>query len=574
MLALVVSSGAVWWLVNRDESMPAVEATGQLRNTYPAAPTATWVVDAGQIFSRAQFAAPIPSPTGSNTPGFIDLGDTLVTTAYLPQSDRDADLVAIDSDSGTVRWTTELGFNVSCASRTVDGLLPCFHTQGFVEDHVEEVVFLKMSDGSVDHRIAASGIERIEVVGDDVVTAGYHGIARGSTTDLTEHWSTPWESRDSCPGSGDAQYFGADDEFVHFGTDAGSLVVRASDGKRVIDSDAQQVTVYPGHGLVAEVCRGGDPDNRLAVVLDSDGALLRSHASEGGFTSPLALEENSERYVVDGTAYDFGTGTQAWSYGSAVTDIVDDTALVLTGGPLTGVDLETGEIRWTHDFDPVESYTVPFMWMTDGERVLFEVDDDLRSVNLTDGALGVDDTDRRRHATPRRGRIRRRVRRRDRVLRADRWLRGYDARATDRDRIHTTCHQVRQGPRDDPGAVPHRHCGFGGAHGTAGALPGWGYRVDGCTAGVDLRERTTHRRWCFRCFLCADLSAADRCDRGQTDGGARVLLSPSEASGACRIRSERGPHAMRRRRTAVARRWSSVSTPAPVADRAKGEFAR
>ena len=113
VLALVVSSGAVWWLVNRDESMPAVEATGQLRNTYPAAPTATWAVDAGQIFSRAQFAAPIPSPTGSNTPGFIDLGDTLVTTAYLPQSDRDADLVAIDSNTGTVRWTTELGFDVS-----------------------------------------------------------------------------------------------------------------------------------------------------------------------------------------------------------------------------------------------------------------------------------------------------------------------------------------------------------------------------------------------------------------------------------------------------------------------------
>ena len=248
-------------------------------------------------------------------------------------------------------------------------------------------MFLNMADGSVDHRIATSGIERIEVVGDDVVTAGYDGIARGSTTDLTEHWSTPWESRDSCPGSGDAQYFGADDKFVHFGTDAGSLVVRASDGKRVIDSDAQQVTVYPGHGLVAEVCRGADPDNRLAVVLDSDGALLRSHASKGGFTSPLSLEENSGRYVVDGTAYDFGTGAKVWSYGSAVTDIVDDTALVLAGGPLTGVDLETGKIRWTHDFDPVESYTVPFMWMTDRHRVLFEVDDVLRSVNLKDGAL-------------------------------------------------------------------------------------------------------------------------------------------------------------------------------------------
>ncbi|HEY5858406.1 MAG TPA: PQQ-binding-like beta-propeller repeat protein [Aldersonia sp.] len=387
VLALVVSSGAVWWLVNRDESMPAVEATGQLRNPYPAAPTATWVVDAGQIFSRAQFAAPIPSPTGSNTPGFINLGDTLVTTAYLPQTDRGADLVAIDSESGTVRWTAPIGFDVTCASRTVDDLLPCFRTQGFVDEHVEEVVFLNMSDGSVDHRIAASGIERIEVVGDDIVTAGYHGIARGSTTDLTEHWSTPWEPRDSCPGSGDAQYFGADDEFVHFGTDAGSLVVRARDGKRVIDSDAQQVTVYPGHGVVAEVCRGGDPDNRLALVLDGTGALLRSHASDGGFTSPLALDDESERYVVDGTAYDFSTGTQAWSYGSAVTDIVDHTALVLTGGPLTAVDLDTGDIRWTHDFDPVESYTVPFMWMTDRERVLFEVDDDLRAVNLTDGAL-------------------------------------------------------------------------------------------------------------------------------------------------------------------------------------------
>ncbi len=109
---------------------------GQLRGTYPTMPAAGWRLAADKVFDGAVFVRPDPTSTQYSRPGFIDLGNTLITQAVLPQTDRGYDLVAIDAKSGRIRWQTTIdsgaqsmsGLDVSpaaCASKVVDGLLPC-----------------------------------------------------------------------------------------------------------------------------------------------------------------------------------------------------------------------------------------------------------------------------------------------------------------------------------------------------------------------------------------------------------------------------------------------------------------
>lgn len=385
---LIVAGGATaWWFTHGDSHTKPMQTDGQLRYEFPEKPSPTWTLDAYQVFDRAKLTMPVPSPMGDARPGFIDLGDTLITTAILPQSDRSADLVAIDSDTGDIRWTASMGFHVSCASRTVDDLLPCFASHGMGPDHVEGVAFVRMSDGSIDHRLSASGIDRVEVVGNDIITAGYKAISRGSVDNLTEHWSIPWDSRNSCPGSGDAQYFAATDEFVYFGSDAGSVVVRTKDGKRVIDSAAKEVAVYPGHGLVAVTCPGGSAKSRQTVVLDEDGNFLRTHQGEGGFVAPLAVGDEPDRYLVDGTAYGFADGAQAWSFGGGVADVIEDTVLMLTGGPMSAVDFHTGKVLWTQPLSPPSRTRCHTSGSPTGSAQSFAIDGTMQALSLQTGAI-------------------------------------------------------------------------------------------------------------------------------------------------------------------------------------------
>ncbi|MFD4443745.1 PQQ-binding-like beta-propeller repeat protein [Nocardia sp. NPDC058519] len=388
VVALLVAAGGItWWFTHRSPTSEpiAVQSEGQLRHTFPEAPSATWTLAASRVFARAQFAAPIPTPTGMPKPGFLDLGDTVITTAYLPNSDYQPDLVAIDAATGEIRWTTTVGFSASCANRTIDGLLPCFGRTGMGPDYFEGVAFYRMSDGSLDHRLAATKISRIAVVGDDIITAGYDRISRGSIDDLTADWNVDRKPTQACPGSGDQQYFGATDEFVYFGNDTGSTVLRASDGKQVIAANAISIATYRGQGLVAVTCPGGSKTQRSTVVLDSDGNMLRTHDGQGGYAAPLIVADSPGSYLIDGTAYNFADGNQRWSAGRGVTDIIDDTVVLVGEDTLSAIDFRTGATRWTQPFNVVESYTVPFLWLTDREHILFAKDDALQAIDLRTG---------------------------------------------------------------------------------------------------------------------------------------------------------------------------------------------
>ncbi|MFC3962179.1 outer membrane protein assembly factor BamB family protein [Nocardia jiangsuensis] len=381
VLALLIAAGTAWWQADRPAQDTPPQPEGLLRGIFPAAPQAGWRFPASEVFARAQFWSPRPDPMGSSTPEFLDLGDTLVTLAVLPNTDREPVLVAVDTESGTARWTAT-GWYDMCATRTTGGLLPCYRSGGFEPEHRSEIVFLRLSDGSIEHTApAADDLAWLEVVGDDIITASYSRITSGTVHDLTAHWATEWEPDPVCPGSGDSYLYGATDDFVYFGSDAGAIVLRRTDGSRVIAADVQNVAVYPGHGLVAQTCTAKSAGPATAVVLDRTGKQLRTHPG-GGVPVPAGSGADGTYLAADG-AWDFTTGTRLWSSGTldSRSKIVDGIVVTVGSSGLGALELGTGSRLWSAD---IESGT----WMSDRQRILVQdYDSRVHAVDLRTGAV-------------------------------------------------------------------------------------------------------------------------------------------------------------------------------------------
>ncbi|MGV0715823.1 PQQ-binding-like beta-propeller repeat protein [Mycolicibacterium sp. XJ662] len=372
---------------------------GQLRGTFPDRPSIGWRLSADTIFDRAEFVQPEPTSYQYRRAGFIDLGDTLVTSAVLPQSDRSATLVAIDAATGDVRWTAYAGFAPVCATATIDGLLPCLGQDSRLAAPDAPplppyVHFLRMSDGGVDHQLPVSEYTRaVETDGTAVYTMGYQPssnvrvITRGTVDDLTADWQQRYRLNDDgegCVGSGDTVYDGVEGDVVYSGIDAGMVVADVTDGRRLPPMEVLNLSVYPTQGLTAEICDGADPDIRSTIVVDTEGATLRT--VDGSAAHPWLVASDEELpYIIGRSAYDFASGRQLWTAAGGgdaeLHTVIGDT--VLGGGrgqgPLVAFDLATGQHLWTSDISPSE------IDLSDGQRVMVETESGLVAVNLATG---------------------------------------------------------------------------------------------------------------------------------------------------------------------------------------------
>ncbi|MEW5808605.1 MAG: PQQ-binding-like beta-propeller repeat protein [Actinomycetota bacterium] len=379
---------------------------GQLRGLYPEKPSAGWQLNAETVFADAEFVRPDPTSNQYQRPGFIDLGDTLLTSAILPRTDRGATLVAVDSDTGAIRWTADAGFTPVCASATVDGLIPCLGREATFGASAAPmyVSFLSMADGSIDHRLQVPDLTQVvEVSGSAVYTMGYEDgertITRGNTDDLTADWSRRYPVGDDtgCPGSGDASYHGIDHAIVYSGNDGGMTLGRDSDGEPLTAGQVTMLSVFDGQGFTARSCSTQNPDMITTIVADSGGELLRTVTDKAGVARPWLVGAGATLpYVIGRTAYDFSTGRPVWTAaGNADLElhtIVGDTVL---GGdyrvPLTAFDIATGERLWTSDI------TVGAIDLSDGQHIMAITDRGLTAVDLATGATiwtlpGVEDT--------------------------------------------------------------------------------------------------------------------------------------------------------------------------------------
>jgi hypothetical protein len=397
-VAVAALLGAGYFFVTKRSHDDAGRAVaGQLRNTFPDRPSTGWRVNAGAIFEGAAFVRPDATSYQYLRPGFIDLGDTLITSAVLPQTDRSATLVAIDAESGAVKWAADAGFHPVCATATVDGLLPCLGQESNFgppgTGAPPYVHFLQVSDGAVAHRIAVPEETRaVEVHESAVYTTSYdyaaniRSITRGTTDALDATWRRTYPVGDgsqSCPGSGDTTYDGVDHDVVYSGNDGGMVVADAADGARLLPGEVTELKVFPGQGFTARRCDGGEPDTVDTVVVDTQGNVLREVT--GAVADPWLVDPEADvPYIAGRTAYDFATGREVWTAagGSDLHTIVGDTVLGGGGrddGPLTAFDLATGRQLWT------SHVAVGDFELSDGRRVMAVTADGLVAIDLATG---------------------------------------------------------------------------------------------------------------------------------------------------------------------------------------------
>lgn len=387
-----------FFLTSRGHEDAGRAVAGQLRNTFPDQPSTGWRVNSATIFEGAAFVRPDATSYQYLRPGFIDLGDTLITSAVLPQTDRGAKLVAIDAESGAVKWTADAGFHPVCATATVDGLLPCLGQESHFgppgSGAPPYVHFLQMSDGAIAHRIAVPEETRaVEVHDSAVYTMSYDYAAnirlmtRGTADALDATWrrSYPVSDRSQyCPSSGDTTYDGVDHGAVYSGNDGGMVVADAADGERLLPGEVTELKAFPGQGFAARRCHGGDPDTVDTVIVDTQGNVLREVT--GAVADPWLVDPGAKVPLVVGrTAYDFATGRQVWTAPGGVSElhtIVGDTVLGGGGrddGPLTAFDLATGRQLWTSRVD------VGDLELSDGRRVIAVTGGGLVAIDLASG---------------------------------------------------------------------------------------------------------------------------------------------------------------------------------------------
>jgi outer membrane protein assembly factor BamB len=403
VIVLVVGAalGGGYLLIDRltvgDNDGSGGPVAGQLRGTFPENPTVGWRLDGDTVFDLAEFVRPDRTANVYSVPGFIDLGDTLVTSAILPQTDRPATLVGIDAESGAVRWTAHVGFKPVCATATVDGLLPCVGEEvvfGADSGPPPKVSFVRMSDGAIDHQIAVSEhVGAVEVHDSAVYTmASDYGqmvrtITRGTADDLEADWIRTYpltEDGAGCPASGDTLIDGVDGDIVYTGNDGGLAVASASDGDPLTQRQMVDLKVFGAQGFTARVCHPQDPSVVTTSVVDTEGHTLRTVEGTKRVADPWLVEPSAELpYIIGPTAYNFASGEELWTASGSdlhLHTVVGDTVLGdLNGGKLAAFDLKTGEQLWT------SRHRVHRPELSDGQRIMVTTDAGLVAVDLATG---------------------------------------------------------------------------------------------------------------------------------------------------------------------------------------------
>ena len=84
---LVLAGGVVAVFAVHTNDSRGGPVAGQLRHTYPTKPAPDWRLEAADAVPRGQFVRPDPTSYQYLRPGFIDLGDILISTVILPDTD-------------------------------------------------------------------------------------------------------------------------------------------------------------------------------------------------------------------------------------------------------------------------------------------------------------------------------------------------------------------------------------------------------------------------------------------------------------------------------------------------------
>ncbi|QHN40685.1 hypothetical protein GII30_17405 [Gordonia amarae] len=402
------------------DSRPTVLAQKQVRSLFAHQPTIDWRVPVKDAAPEGLAAPEFGNGFSYDRSGpqVIDLIDTVIVGVVDSESAGELpSMVAIDVATGEIRWRAK-GDPRTCASATIDGLLPCVigTPSGGAGD---EVAMIRVADGTIERTlprpssIVVGSIRGVRVLGDRVIVAGYGAgetgnpatiIVAGTVTDLSAHWTVSHSARSRCFGTGDSLYFEAGTDFISVGNDAGQTVVRSSDGSLITDERLANVQHRPGQGLIATSCRGSEPRSpRELLIYDTSGKLIRKHDSvTSGFAGVgvAGTAGGDAPYRVGTVVTAFDSGQPAWPSAGTVPDelaygltieAIGDKALVsypscaqcvdATSNVMTGYTLDGGHNLWPQIHETLSSRE----WVTDGERIIWLDENKVAALDVATG---------------------------------------------------------------------------------------------------------------------------------------------------------------------------------------------
>ncbi|KXP10223.1 PQQ-binding-like beta-propeller repeat protein [Tsukamurella pseudospumae] len=415
VVLLVAAVGIAIYAMNRDRS-PRPLAEAETRGAFPRGPEVGWTVAASEV-APAMFNDPVfgVRMTYQRRSVVIDLGElAVVGIAAGSQSgstEQHPVLVALETATGRVAWQTPADVQ-KCASKAVHGLLPCAVTPG-ASGEARGVSLIRVADGSVERVLPAEGsVRNVEVVGESIVTVqGVTGggglgttiVTRGSVESLSAEWETSPSPTARCWGTGDVLYFGADEDFIHFGNDAGQVLVDARTGATAYPEELTMLDVRPGQGVAGQTCESDSAVSpRTVQFLDGRGKPL--HTLRADSDAPLDTAGSLSRdapYLNGSDLYDFASGTRLWGLDPATYPADQRRDAYLVGGTLiierscgtscselAGFDPATGERWWSGTRASLGGYGTKTgrTWLTDSTRVITAGTRGLTAIDVRDGS--------------------------------------------------------------------------------------------------------------------------------------------------------------------------------------------
>ena len=332
-----------------------------------------WTLEASTAYGRnfALFLDPtIDHGFGSGGAGFIVAGSTAVTMLGLNNhktgSLDGAELFAIDTGDGSVRWRTPVQDLAGCASETADGKLFCY-TINYEDD--PSLLSVDVDTGVMHRTPTDWSIFAIAVDDDKVyVVEGRPEdndlrLHRGSADDAGADWTTTLDMGDAYESIHGARLLrvGHGAGVVELGGEVVGFDLET--GEQTWDRRLPECSEVVGPSLGGVVTRIKVDCGTNAVVgselIGPDGQVLARSKSAAAQRLQLDAPGNEEVPVLLGdSAYDRASGEKLWTspalvshtLGTAVA-VVGDVAVLrdLTTQRESGLDLRNGDVLWERE---------------------------------------------------------------------------------------------------------------------------------------------------------------------------------------------------------------------------------
>jgi outer membrane protein assembly factor BamB len=349
----------------------------RITDATPGAPGLAWVTDAsasglnGAMFSDPRGGSEYPWGVGA-----IHIDDTLFTLAVVGGGDgpnTDAVMVAVDVDSGTVRWTAPAQDLATCADEPLDGAFVCQRVPYLPQPGL---VMYDIASGELRTAPSSPDVFAITVANDHLYTAEGNledadvRVHRGTL----EHPDADWSAQVTVSGGWEDQYadrLKVDTEIGQFDISGQFTTFDAATGQEIWSTDVLDDCVIAQYRTTGDLavatefdCEGSSSDVTATRAYTASGDVLVSRP--GPTEHYLVIDDPTDAsvpVVLGDAAFDRTSGDQVWRSNLLTFDdpgdewneprirgtlraVVGEVGVLSRDDTTIGIDLRSGEELW------------------------------------------------------------------------------------------------------------------------------------------------------------------------------------------------------------------------------------